>query len=82
MTSAQGSSRALIDESNPFKSEWTIAEVIAEELDLEREAVQNTIEMLEMSQTIPFIARYRRQQSHNMEVDKLRDVFRLLQELK
>ena len=72
---------SVIDESIPFKSEWDIADVIAEELDLEREAIQNTIEMLEGAQTIPFIARYRRQQSHNMEVEKLRDVSRLLQEL-
>lgn len=82
MTSVAGSSKILITESKPFKVEWEIADVIAEETDLDRTAVQNTIDMLEMAQTIPFIARYRRQQSNNMDVEKLRDVARLLQELK
>lgn len=69
-------------ENFQFRPEWDIVSIISEELNLSSDAVRNTVDMLEAEQTIPFIARYRKEKTANMEVAQLREVFRLLEELK
>ncbi|XP_064596790.1 S1 RNA-binding domain-containing protein 1-like [Liolophura sinensis] len=59
---------------------WDIAEVVAERMNIDHRVSMNVIDLLEKENTIPFIARYRREQTGMMDVDKLREVHNLLEE--
>ena len=61
---------------------WTIPAVVAVRLEVLEWAVRNIVRLLEEGCTIPFIARYRKEQTGGMEVQKLRDVCHLIEELK
>ena len=61
---------------------WTIPAVVGVRLEVLEWAVRNIVELLEEGCTIPFIARYRKEQTGGMEVQKLRDVCHLIEELK
>lgn len=61
---------------------WDIAEVVAERMNIDLKVSANVIDLLEKENTIPFIARYRREQTGMMDVDKLREVHSLLEELR
>uniref|UniRef100_T1JNU4 S1 motif domain-containing protein n=1 Tax=Strigamia maritima TaxID=126957 RepID=T1JNU4_STRMM len=50
---------------------WKIEEVIADELHVAKYVVNDVIELLDQENTIPFIARYRKEKTRNMEVKKL-----------
>ena len=65
-----------------FTPLWVLEELISERANLARWAVKNVVHMLENGATIPFIARYRKEQTHGMEVDKLREIKTLMEELK
>ena len=61
---------------------WTIPEVISENVDIPLDVSSNVIKLLDEGATIPFIARYRKEQTGNMEVNKLREISSLVEELK
>ncbi|XP_050408059.1 S1 RNA-binding domain-containing protein 1 [Patella vulgata] len=65
-----------------LKPVWRAAEVIAERLDISVKVTDNVIEMLEEGATIPFIARYRKERTKGLEVDKLREISTVSEELK
>ncbi|XP_013404872.2 S1 RNA-binding domain-containing protein 1 isoform X2 [Lingula anatina] len=65
-----------------FTVNWDSVDLIVEQLHLEKWAVKNVITMLDEDNTIPFIARYRKEQTNNMSVDKLREILALHQDLK
>ncbi|XP_062589033.1 S1 RNA-binding domain-containing protein 1-like [Saccostrea cucullata] len=65
-----------------FTPSWVIEDVISEKVNLERWAVKNVVHMLENGATIPFIARYRKEQTGALEVDKLREIKTQTEELK
>ena len=62
--------------------EQEIVGVILRHVEAKDYAVRNTVHLLEQENTIPFIARYRKEQTNNMEVDTIRKVKALLDELK
>ena len=65
-----------------LSSSWDVSEEVSERLDVPQWAARNTIELLDQDHTIPFIARYRKEKTGNMEADKLRDVKEAYEELK
>ena len=62
--------------------DWDIAEVIGENLDEPRWAMNNVVRLFEEDNSIPFIARYRKEQTNNMTAEKLRQVKEHYDELK
>lgn len=65
-----------------FTPSWVVEELISERTNLEQWAVKNVVHMLHDGATIPFIARYRKEQTGGMEVDKLREIKTQAEELK
>ncbi|XP_067943481.1 S1 RNA-binding domain-containing protein 1-like [Watersipora subatra] len=62
---------------------WSLEEALSDEVDLDKRLCSNLVEMIEKEQcTLPFIARYRKNQTHNIPLEKLRKVFESLNELK
>ena len=61
---------------------WEADEVLAEELDLPHWVAKNVVELLDADNTVPFIARYRKEKTNNMEADKIREVKAKYEELK
>ena len=61
---------------------WDVVDVLTDEIQWERWAVKNTVKLLDEDNTIPFIARYRKEQTNNMEADKIRDLHSKYEELK
>ena len=70
------------DSSTTPSCNWTIPAVVAVRLEVLEWAVRNIVRLLEEGCTIPFIARYRKEQTGGMEVQKLRDVCHRIEELK
>jgi len=52
----------------------SVVEVIAKELSLQPQQVQNTLDLLEQGATIPFIARYRKEKTGNLDEIQLRNI--------
>ncbi|XP_052702391.1 S1 RNA-binding domain-containing protein 1-like [Crassostrea angulata] len=65
-----------------FTPSWVLEELIGERTQLKQWAVKNVVQMLHDGATIPFIARYRKEQTGGMEVDKLREIKNQAEELK
>ena len=65
------------DESHP----WDTAEVVATELGLNRGVAEATCGLLEGGNSLPFIARYRREATGGMGPDMLRKVLELRETL-
>ena len=61
---------------------WRIPTVVAARLEVQDWTVTNITKLLDEGCTIPFIARYRKEQTGGMEVQKLRDVCHMIDELK
>ena len=61
---------------------WDLLKLLAEEICWAEWAVRNTTQLLDDDNTIPFIARYRKQQTNNMDADKLRQLLLKYEELK
>lgn len=61
---------------------WKIECVISEKLEVEEWISKNVVQLLDQGNTIPFIARYRKEQTGGLEVDKIRDISVLKDELK
>ncbi|ELT88700.1 hypothetical protein CAPTEDRAFT_175688 [Capitella teleta] len=53
---------------------WDLNETLADKVGCPVTAVVNVVDMLDNDCTIPFIARYRKEKTENMEVEKLREV--------
>ncbi|XP_045596104.1 S1 RNA-binding domain-containing protein 1 isoform X2 [Procambarus clarkii] len=62
--------------------EWTPAKVIAERQNVEEWVAHNVITMFDQENTLPFIARYRKEKTGNMEVEKLREIQNSYSQLK
>ncbi|KAK7870160.1 hypothetical protein R5R35_012722 [Gryllus longicercus] len=57
-----------------FGVEWQVEHVIADKLNLPPPIIKNVVRLFENENTIPFIARYRKEQTGNMEPEMLRRV--------
>ncbi|XP_078676315.1 S1 RNA-binding domain-containing protein 1-like [Branchiostoma floridae x Branchiostoma belcheri] len=61
---------------------WEAPHVLADRLDLDHNIAANVIELLDEGCTVPFIARYRKEKTGNMEAERLREVQSAYEELK
>ena len=59
---------------NEEQFSWSIIGVISERVQSEEQSVGNVVRLLDDDNTIPFIARYRKEQTNFMEPDKLREI--------
>lgn len=62
--------------------EWDPARVIAERLNVEEWVAHNVVNMFDQENTLPFIARYRKEKTGNMDVEKLREIQNSYSQLK
>lgn len=67
---------------NDAETSWELEDVISDRLTLPLWATRNVVQMLEQGNTIPFIARYRKEKTGDMAVDNLREVCQIMQELR
>lgn len=75
-------SRSVADKGKELEPNWKEAAVIADKVDVQEHFALNVIKLLDSGATIPFIARYRKEQTGDMPVDKLRECSVLLVELR
>uniref|UniRef100_A0A8D0H2P2 S1 RNA-binding domain-containing protein 1 n=1 Tax=Sphenodon punctatus TaxID=8508 RepID=A0A8D0H2P2_SPHPU len=68
-----------IDEEN--KMNWDIVQVLSDRTNIEEWVCANIIRLFKDDNTIPFIARYRKELINNLEADALREVQQTLEEL-
>ncbi len=61
---------------------WNEVDVISDRVEWDKWAVQNTVHLLDEDNTVPFIARYRKGQTNNMEAEKIRQVKDQLEDLR
>jgi uncharacterized protein len=54
--------------------EWSESEFVAHQQQIEVGIAQNIVQLLDAENTIPFIARYRKELTNDMPPEKLRDV--------
>jgi len=59
-------------ESGEFS--WSVVDVIADHVQCDRRSVGNVVHLLDDDNTIPFISRYRKEQTNFMEPDKVREI--------
>ena len=59
---------------NEEQFSWSIIGVISERVQSEEQSVGNVVRLLDDDNTIPFIARYRKEQTNFMEPYKLREI--------
>ena len=73
-----------VEESNAAGTSpnWSVPEVVAARAEVPEWAVRNIMRLLDEGCTLPFIARYRKEQTGGMDVQKLRDVCHLVNDLK
>ncbi|XP_072436747.1 S1 RNA-binding domain-containing protein 1 isoform X1 [Chiloscyllium punctatum] len=60
---------------------WNITQVLSERTNTDAWACANVIRLFKEENTIPFIARYRKELTNNMDADTLREVQQTLEEL-
>jgi len=53
---------------------WSIVGVISGRVQSDERSVGNVVRLLDDDNTVPFIARYRKEQTNCMEPDKLREI--------
>ncbi|XP_060070603.1 S1 RNA-binding domain-containing protein 1-like [Ylistrum balloti] len=70
------------DSKEVCRMNWDFSSVISERVRVDVLAVKNVVEMLSAGDTIPFIARYRKERTGDMEVDKIREVEANMEELR
>ena len=61
---------------------WEAETLIADRLKLRRKSVHNVINLLDDGATIPFIARYRKEQTDDMGPEMLREIATGLEDLR
>lgn len=59
-----------------------LSSYVSEDVQVDVSTVENVVELLENDNTVPFIARYRRQETGNLEVEKIRMIQESLQNVK
>ncbi|KAK7082641.1 Nucleic acid binding [Halocaridina rubra] len=62
--------------------EWDPAKVISERQGVDEWVAHNVLNMFDQENTLPFIARYRKEKTGNMEVQKLREIQNAYSQLK
>lgn len=55
-------------------TEETLFQIIADELNIKPIQVRNTVEMLDEGNTVPFIARYRKEKTGSLDENQIRDI--------
>ena len=68
--------------NSDLKPEWDESTVLSKNISENKGHIESVIEMLDNGATLPFIARYRKQATGDMPVDKLREVVVQLDELR
>ncbi|KAF6021113.1 SRBD1 [Bugula neritina] len=62
---------------------WTVEQALSDQVNLDRNICENLVNLIEKEQcTLPFIARYRKNETKNIALDKLRQVFESLSQLR
>ena len=69
-------------EKDLLNPSWHVSTVISQQVCEQERHVNNVINLLDTGATIPFIARYRKEQTGDMAVDKLRQVAEKLVDLR
>lgn len=59
-------------ENVSYEPQWSTHELLAEQLNLDLNVSKNLIELFDDGNTVPFIARYRRDVTDNLEAEQLR----------
>ena len=72
----------MADKGKELEPAWQEAAVISEKINEQERFVVNVIELLDMGATIPFIARYRKEKTGDMAVNKLREVSTQVEDLR
>uniref|UniRef100_A0A8B9QEJ0 S1 RNA-binding domain-containing protein 1 n=1 Tax=Apteryx owenii TaxID=8824 RepID=A0A8B9QEJ0_APTOW len=65
-----------------FEMNWDIVQVLSERTSVEPWVCANLIRLFQEENTIPFIARYRKELINNLEADALREIQQTLEELR
>ena len=60
--------------NNEDEFTWSIVPVISERVQSEERSVGNVVRLLDDDNTVPFIARYRKEQTNCMEPNKIREI--------
>ncbi|XP_078085806.1 S1 RNA-binding domain-containing protein 1 [Mustelus asterias] len=68
-------------EIGDMQMNWNVTQVLSERTNAEAWACANLIRLFKEENTIPFIARYRKELTNNMDADALREVQQTLEEL-
>ncbi|XP_072121096.1 S1 RNA-binding domain-containing protein 1 [Mobula birostris] len=68
-------------EIGELQMNWNIIQVLSERTNTEAWACANLIQLFKEENTIPFIARYRKELTNNMDADTLREVQQTFEEL-
>ncbi|XP_059504597.1 S1 RNA-binding domain-containing protein 1 isoform X2 [Stegostoma tigrinum] len=68
-------------EIGEMQMNWNITQVLSERTNTDAWACANVIRLFKEENTIPFIARYRKELTNNMDADTLREVQQTLEEL-
>lgn len=74
--------KAEVSTSDTPAVSWKADEVISACIDIPVWAAKNVVKLLDEGCTIPFIARYRKEQTGGMEVEKLRETLTMLEDLR
>ncbi|XP_033647273.1 S1 RNA-binding domain-containing protein 1-like isoform X2 [Asterias rubens] len=75
-------SAAKMDASSGLMMNWNIVDLLSQSVYEKYWAVRNVVDLVEEGCSVPFIARYRKERTNNMEADKIREVVSKLEELK
>lgn len=62
------------EEESSTDAAWDLIAVLSQKVECESWAVRNVVELLDNDNTIPFIARYRKEKTGGMEPEKIREV--------
>jgi len=57
-----------------FDCQWNLIDVLSEKVTWTKWALENTVHLLDDGNTVPFIARYRKEKTNKMEAEKIREV--------
>lgn len=66
----------------PIKMEWDEVDVLSQRQSIDPRVALNVTQLLDEDYSIPFIARYRKEENHCLTPDKLRDIKENYKELK
>jgi len=67
---------------NTVECSWSISEVLSERVQCDPKDVEGVVRLLDEDNSVPFIARYRKEQTNFLELGKLREIKENLDELR